>query len=122
LKVGSSPPRWPATCSVAVASGVAGANSIRDIPLTAITPERPLSWFEVTRGSMPSNVSLPPLGLPLAAECTKTVPSRGGTCADTGAAASIHPAMTPTSAATLSRPDATTPRSIVNQPPLRASA
>jgi hypothetical protein len=90
--------------------------------LIAIVPERPLSWVQVTRGLTPSNVSLPPLSLPLLAECTSTVPSRGGACADTGVPASSQTTTTATSPATVSRPGATQPRSIVRQPPFRATA
>src|SRR5215211_6670576 len=100
-EVSSSPPRWPATCSVPVAAGVIGEKSLRCSRSTAITPERPLLWAQVTRRPTPCRVSLPPPSSPLLAECTNIVPSRGGACAPAGPAASRHAASTATSTITL---------------------
>lgn len=98
--------------------GVVRVNTTRCICVTAVTPERPLSWIHVTCGPTPSKVSLPPASLPLLAECTNTVPSRGGACADAGATAASQPARIATSPATVSRLGATQLRSVVSDSPL----
>jgi hypothetical protein len=51
-----------------VAAEIRPENSLRCSRLIDSTPERPLSWAQVTRRLTPRNISRPPSSLPLGAD------------------------------------------------------